>query len=211
MTTQLRGDNAMYVHSLFKNILRKLGWFLAFGATFLAAGSLHARAVQGVSHTEILIGSHADLSGPIASTGVPVRDGMLFAVDDVNTAGGGAVERLSANFPFLNSAQPETPALRVALDRFKARFGNESGDGIAMGYMQVMLFAEGAKNAGRALTQQTLTQGLEKVKDFTTVFEEPPISYAPGNHAPPRTTIIMEVRGGKYVPVTGPVAYLVDI
>lgn len=79
-----------------------------------------------------------------------------------------------------------------------------------MGYMQVMLFAEGARKAGRGLMQQLLTQGLERVKGFTTVFEEPPISFGSGNHAPPRITIIMAVRGGKYVPVTGPLAYSID-
>jgi len=121
--------------------------------------------------------------------------------------GGPPTEGLYATFQFLNSSQEMTPALRAVLDRFKARFGHEAEDGIALGYTTVMLFAEGAKNAGPTLTPQTLTRGLEKVKNFKTVFDGPPISYAADDHGAPRATIIMQVRGGKYVPVTGAVTY----
>jgi len=121
--------------------------------------------------------------------------------------GGQAVEGLYVTFQFLGAAQAMTPVLRAAQDRYKARYGVEPSDGIPFGYIAVMLFAEGAKNAGRNLTPQTLSQGLEKVRNFTTVFEAPPVSYGPGDHAPPRTTIIMQVQGGKYVAVTGAVTY----
>ncbi|MDO8706598.1 MAG: ABC transporter substrate-binding protein [Sulfuricaulis sp.] len=114
--------------------------------------------------------------------------------------GGKAVEGLYATFQFLNSTQPMTPALRTALDRFKTRYGHDAGDGM-LGYNAVMLFAEGAKNAGRNLTPQTLTQGLEKIKNFTTVFAGPAFTYGPGNHNPPNTPIMMKVKDGKYVPV----------
>lgn len=399
----------MYCHSRLQRISTKLRWFLAAGAVALTAGSALAQAVQGITDTEIVIGSHVDLSGPIAAIGAPIRDGMLFAVNDINAAGGihgrklrmlvedsgydpkkavlatqklltldkvfamvgtlgtptsmasmplaiergipflfasgpseamflplsplkfgiitlysdqtraevkfaheklgkrrfgvlyqddengqaflravnaqlkihglapvevttykrgetefasqmarlkaanvdavmlgtagprdtvgpiaearkqglnvdmfagqGAssnaliklggpsVESLFITFQFLHSAQEMTPALRVTHDRFKAQFGHDPEDGVALGYTDVMLFAEGAKNAGRNLTPQTLAQGLEKVKEFKTVFEGPPISYAPDNHAPPRSTIIMQVKGGKFLPVTGPVTY----
>lgn len=43
---------------------------------------------QGVSDTEIVIGSHQDLSGPIKGWGVPVANGMKLAVDEINAAGG---------------------------------------------------------------------------------------------------------------------------
>ncbi|MDO8595975.1 MAG: ABC transporter substrate-binding protein, partial [Sulfuricaulis sp.] len=78
----------MYCHSRLQRISTKLRWFLAAGATVLAVGAVHAQVVQGVTDTEILLGSHVDLSGPIASVGVPVRDGLLFAAAEVNAAGG---------------------------------------------------------------------------------------------------------------------------
>ena len=121
--------------------------------------------------------------------------------------GGPAVEGMHVLFQFLHSAQEMTPAYRDVVERFKARFGREPGDGVAMGYTQIMLFAEGAKNAGRNLTAQTFSQGLEQVKNFTTVFEAPPVSYGPGQHGAPSATIVMRVRDGRFVRVAGPLAY----
>jgi len=43
---------------------------------------------QGVTDDMILLGSHQDLSGPVASLGGPLREGMQLAVDDINAAGG---------------------------------------------------------------------------------------------------------------------------
>ncbi len=43
---------------------------------------------QGISPTEIVLGTHQDLSGPIKSWGVPVANGMKLAVDEINAAGG---------------------------------------------------------------------------------------------------------------------------
>jgi ABC-type branched-subunit amino acid transport system substrate-binding protein len=43
---------------------------------------------QGISATEIVIGTHQDLSGPIKGWGVPVSNGMKMAVDEINAAGG---------------------------------------------------------------------------------------------------------------------------
>lgn len=43
---------------------------------------------QGISPTEIVVGSHQDLSGPIKGWGVPVANGMKMAADEINAAGG---------------------------------------------------------------------------------------------------------------------------
>jgi branched-chain amino acid transport system substrate-binding protein len=43
---------------------------------------------QGISDTEIVIGTHQDLSGPIKGWGVSAANGMKFAVDEINSAGG---------------------------------------------------------------------------------------------------------------------------
>ena len=48
----------------------------------------HAAGPQGVTPTEVVIGTHQDLSGPIASWGVPVKNGMQMAVDEINAGGG---------------------------------------------------------------------------------------------------------------------------
>lgn len=43
---------------------------------------------EGISASEIVIGTHQDLSGPIKGWGVPVANGMKMATDEINAAGG---------------------------------------------------------------------------------------------------------------------------
>ncbi|TAK51009.1 MAG: hypothetical protein EPO27_03260 [Betaproteobacteria bacterium] len=47
-----------------------------------------AAQVQGVTDTEVVLGSHLDLSGPINSWGLPIKNGMEMAVEQINAAGG---------------------------------------------------------------------------------------------------------------------------
>ncbi|WP_395058856.1 ABC transporter substrate-binding protein [Polaromonas sp.] len=59
---------------------------LTLAALALAAGQ--GMAQQGVSKTEITLGSIQDLSGPIAGFGKQARLGMLLRVDEINEQGG---------------------------------------------------------------------------------------------------------------------------
>jgi branched-chain amino acid transport system substrate-binding protein len=61
----------------------KLGFLTA-----LAVSSTITFAQQGVSKTEITLGSIQDLSGPIAGFGKQARLGMLLRVDEINEQGG---------------------------------------------------------------------------------------------------------------------------
>ena len=64
---------------------------LAVGAlalTQLPASAQTKVTDQGISPTEIVIGTHQDLSGPIKVWGVPVSNGMKMAVEEINAAGG---------------------------------------------------------------------------------------------------------------------------
>ena len=56
--------------------------FLMFGLSFTALGEV------GVTDDEIVIGTHQDLSGPIAGWGIYVKMGMEMAVKEINAAGG---------------------------------------------------------------------------------------------------------------------------
>lgn len=60
--------------------------FLVLAA--LAAFASTAMAQQGVSKTEIALGSIQDLSGPLAGFGKQVRLGMMLRVDEINEQGG---------------------------------------------------------------------------------------------------------------------------
>jgi len=60
-------------------------------AIALTAGSAGAQTKltnQGITDTEIALGTHQDLSGPIKGWGVAVANGMKMAVDEINAAGG---------------------------------------------------------------------------------------------------------------------------
>ena len=61
-----------------------------FTAAILALSAAFASQaqVQGVSKTEILIGTIQDLSGPIAAFGKQARNGMQLRVDEINEQGG---------------------------------------------------------------------------------------------------------------------------
>ncbi len=59
---------------------------LALAVLALAAGQ--AMAQQGVSKTEITLGSIQDLSGPLAGFGKQARLGMMLRVDEINEQGG---------------------------------------------------------------------------------------------------------------------------
>ena len=54
----------------------------------LALASTVSMAQQGVSVTEITLGSIQDLSGPLAGFGKQARLGMLLRVDEINEQGG---------------------------------------------------------------------------------------------------------------------------
>lgn len=71
------------------NTFKALG--LAVGAVALAHLPAFAQTKvtnQGISPTEIVLGSHQDLSGPIKVWGVPVANGLKMAVEEINAAGG---------------------------------------------------------------------------------------------------------------------------
>lgn len=64
---------------------------LAIGAVALSCLPATAQTKvtnDGISATEIVIGTHQDLSGPIKGWGVPVSNGMKMAVEELNAAGG---------------------------------------------------------------------------------------------------------------------------
>jgi branched-chain amino acid transport system substrate-binding protein len=60
----------------------------AFALTCLPAYAQTKVTNEGISATEIVVGTHQDLSGPVKGWGVPVSNGMKMAVEEINVAGG---------------------------------------------------------------------------------------------------------------------------
>ncbi|WP_372887416.1 ABC transporter substrate-binding protein, partial [Shimia sp.] len=61
---------------------------LALAAGLTAAATMASAEAQGVSDSEVLIGSVNDLSGVFAAVGVPATKGANLYFDKVNAAGG---------------------------------------------------------------------------------------------------------------------------
>ncbi len=69
--------------------LRALGLAVSALALTLTPAIAQTKVTnEGISASEIVIGTHQDLSGPIKGWGVPVSNGMKMAVEEINTAGG---------------------------------------------------------------------------------------------------------------------------
>ncbi|MGE4012884.1 MAG: ABC transporter substrate-binding protein, partial [Alphaproteobacteria bacterium] len=67
----------------------RYGRILAVAAAALAIGAGPGGAqVQGVTDTEIKLGGHMDLSGPLTFWGVPMRNGHVMRVEEQNAKGG---------------------------------------------------------------------------------------------------------------------------
>ena len=72
-------------------------WMIVAVALTVALGA-QAQSAQGVSKTEIVVGSIQDLSGPLAGYGKQVRNGMQLRVDELNEQGGVHGRRIVLKF-----------------------------------------------------------------------------------------------------------------
>ena len=71
--------------------MNRLAYAIGIGAVTGALASSSALAqfkTQVVTDTEIVIGTHMDLSGPIKSWGIPASNGAKLAVEQINASGG---------------------------------------------------------------------------------------------------------------------------
>jgi len=66
------------------NVMRRTS--LGLGILAMSAGLAHAQ--QGITKTEIVIGTIQDLSGPIAAFGKQTRNGLQLRVEEINEQGG---------------------------------------------------------------------------------------------------------------------------
>ncbi len=93
---------------------------------------------QGVTPSEIVIGTHQDLSGPIKVWGVPVLNGMKLAVEEVNAKGG------------INGRKiwPDRRGSGLRSEEGRARQPEDGGEGQGLRHDRPDGFADGAGRAG---------------------------------------------------------------
>jgi len=66
----------------------KTGLKNTLAAALLSMGLASGAQAAGVSDTEIVLGTHLDLSGPVAAGMPSIRNGMQMRLDEANDAGG---------------------------------------------------------------------------------------------------------------------------
>lgn len=84
--------------------------------------------------------------------------------------GGKAVEGLYGFTPSLPiQLVANDPRIAEAIRRYKERTGRSDNpdDYFLVSYAAMMLFAEGARNAGRQLTMDSFVSGMEQIRDFS--------------------------------------------
>ena len=108
------------------------------------------------------------------------------------------VEGLSLWPDPLTSDQPGVKAYRAAMQKYFDK--NEPNRYSLSGYFAAMLFAEGAKRAGRTLTRETLIGALESIRNFDSGIL-PPLSIGP-DHETQKQGFWVRVEQGRFKPLT---------
>lgn len=178
------------------NFGSQIGKLKAAGCDMVVLGTV-IRETAGAMQEARRQGWNVDMLGNQAS-----------ANSSVIKLGGEAMEGFYATSPaLLLSAMEPTPAITALLERFKKKYGKEPEDGMIFGHVSMMLFAEGARLAGKALNTDSLVAGLEKVKDWTTTLPMVPVTYGANDRLASRSAYMLQVKGGKFVAITAPITY----
>jgi branched-chain amino acid transport system substrate-binding protein len=122
--------------------------------------------------------------------------------------GGEAMNGLYAagqtEIPYRDTASAEVQAW---MDHYEERFGTPASIEAAYTYGAMYLFAEGAKNAGRDLTPETLVAGLEQISEYRDIFGSPPITYTAESHLPRTKGFVAQVKDGRWHTISSILAY----
>ena len=70
------------------NLHRSFAWLARACAGAAIALALGAAAPEEAAPKDIVVGTHVDLSGPLAQLGTAVRNGLVTAFDEINASGG---------------------------------------------------------------------------------------------------------------------------
>jgi len=114
-------------------------------------------------------------------------------------APGGATEGVYAMTSVVY-ADPEDsrPAVRDFVTKYKARFGNEPNFAAQLGITAAEMIVIGLKNAGKDLTPESLTKGIEAIKDLKNPFGGSDVSYSPTKHVGAEDIFLAVVEKGRW-------------
>lgn len=103
-----------------------------------------------------------------------------------------AVSQVQIPYP---EVSPEVAAWN---DRYQKKYGQKADLGALYGYQAMLMFRFGLENAGRDLTRQTLADGLEKMKDYTDLFQTVPYTLSADDHLVAHGVYFYQVEAGRW-------------
>ena len=118
-----------------------------------------------------------------------------FTAELAKGASDGLYAATALEIPYEDQASPE---VRAWMEKYKAAYGDTASIQAVVGYMAMDLFYQGANNAGRDLTAQSMAEGIEAIRDYRTMFGGPPMNFSETDHlgpSPREGIILAQVKG----------------
>ncbi|WP_428248345.1 ABC transporter substrate-binding protein [Ferrovibrio sp.] len=128
-----------------------------------------------------------------------IASNMLPFLPIVPQAGGGAMEGLQVVTPMGAVDWSAGPKERKAFyDEYMKRKGEEPSVYALYGWLAADLTIKALENAGRNLTVESFTKGIEQIKGYKDPFGGPTISFSPTKHFGGDQLLLYAIKGGKW-------------
>jgi len=106
--------------------------------------------------------------------------------------------------PYVDS---NVASVKKFVEDYKKKFNVDPNIGAVYGYVAADLSVQGIKNAGKDLTLDSFIKGMEAIKGYKDIFNGPQVSFGPNIRQGANSSFLAEVKGGKWVRVTEPLAF----
>ena len=124
---------------------------------------------------------------------------MLPFLPIVAQAASGAMEGLQVVTPMGAADWTSGPPERKAFhDEFVKRKGEEPGVYALYGWLAADLTIKALENAGKDLTVESFTKGIEQIQGYQDIFGGPTISFGPDKHFGGDKLLLYAIKGGKW-------------
>ena len=132
---------------------------------------------------------------------VLVSTGPLTDEEYLNVPGGYGEGAVGLSF-FQDPASSTLPGMVEYRDMLHKFYPDQTGNRyILYGYLYAKLFAEGIRRAGPNITRENFIDAMEGIKNWESGVI-PPVSFSATDHHAQEQAFIVELKGGKFVPVT---------
>jgi len=106
--------------------------------------------------------------------------------------------------PYVDS---NVASVKKFVEDYKKKFNVDPNIGAVYGYVAADLSVQGVKNAGKDLTLDSFIKGMEAIKGYKDIFNGPQVTFGPNIRQGANSSFLAEVKGGKWVRVTEPLAF----